>query len=66
VRQNKKMMINLSTNVKYTNFWAMFYIMIADIWRVVLKGENKDYIHASFANVRAINYYVVSSLHLVC
>jgi len=26
---------------------------VADIWRVVLKGESKDYIHASFANVRA-------------
>ena len=62
----QKMMINLSTYVNYTNFWAMFYIMIADIWRVVLKGESKDYIHASFANVRAINYFVVSSLHLVC
>ena len=26
---------------------------VADIWRVVLKGEIKDYIHASFAHVRA-------------
>ena len=26
---------------------------VADIWRVVLMGENKDYINASFAHVRA-------------
>jgi len=37
-----------------TNF-VLFLYLIADIWRVVLKGESKDYIHASFANVRAIN-----------
>jgi len=43
----------------------IFYLLylIADIWRVVLKGESKDYIHASFANVRAINYLLVNSLH---
>ena len=27
---------------------------IADKWRVTLKGETNDYIHASFANVRLI------------
>ena len=26
----------------------------ADLWKVVLKGESKDYIHASFANVRVL------------
>ena len=25
----------------------------ADVWRVPLKGESNDYIHASFAHVRA-------------
>jgi len=53
------MMINLSVYVNYSNPLNM----IAEIWRVVLKGESKDYIHASFAHVRAMNS-VVSILHL--
>ena len=28
------------------------FYTVAEKWRVVLKGESKDYIHASFANVR--------------
>ena len=36
------------------NHLCLFLNMtVADIWRVVLKGETKDYIHASFAHVRA-------------
>ena len=31
-----------------------FKCTIADKWRVTLKGETNDYIHASFANVRLI------------
>ena len=31
---------------------VMFTHATADLWKVVLKGESKDYIHASFANVR--------------
>ena len=30
----------------------MYFCTIAENWRVVLKGETKDYINASFANVR--------------
>ena len=30
----------------------MYFCTIAENWRVVLKGESKDYIHASFAHVR--------------
>ena len=54
------MVTNLSIYVNHIN---LLY-MIAEIWRVVLKGESKDYIHASFAHVRAMNSVVVSSLHL--
>jgi len=48
-----------------TNIFVLFLYLIADIWRVVLKGESKDYIHASFANVRAMNSLVANSLHWV-
>ena len=30
----------------------MYFCTTAENWRVTLKGEIKDYIHASFANVR--------------
>ena len=44
-------------------FLGYLLYLIADIWRVVLKGESKDYSHASFANVRAMNSVVANSLH---
>ena len=31
---------------------CLYMLHAADLWRVVMKGESKDYIHASFANVR--------------
>ena len=31
-----------------------YFCTIADLWRVLLMGETKDYIHANFANVRVL------------
>ena len=33
-------------------YFLLFLYYTAENWRVTLKGEIKDYIHASFANVR--------------
>ena len=31
-----------------------YFCTVADLWRVLLMGETKDYIHANFANVRVL------------
>ena len=38
--------------VENLEIYLCCFCTIADSWRVTLKGEIKDYIHASFANVR--------------
>ena len=38
--------------VENLEIYLCYFGTIAESWRVTLKGEIKDYIHASFANVR--------------
>ena len=43
------MNIYICTNIEY--IYYNYYYIIADRWRVSLKGEYPNYIHASFINV---------------
>ena len=43
----------MTESVDFENLLFVVFEHVADVWRVVLKGEIKDYIHASFAHVRA-------------
>ena len=38
--------------IAYVQFHFHYFSLIADRWRVPLKGESPDYIHASFVNVQ--------------
>ena len=43
---------NYGSGYAFVENLEMHFCTTAESWRVVLKGESKDYIHASFANVR--------------
>ena len=47
-----RMLVRISLCMPDTSAIHCYFYTVAEKWRVVLKGESTDYIHASFANVR--------------
>ena len=45
--------------VKSDHYFLEFFVLIADKWRVRLRGRNpdQDYIHASYAHVCYLNFF---------
>jgi len=61
----------LPCETKYDNKFSrclkiILFCNVADIWRVVLKGESKDYIHTSFVNVTDMyNWYLRAGGYMI-
>ena len=50
--------------VAFLLIFIVFLFFLAEKWRVLLRGESPDYIHATFIHVR--HAHVLNSLFVLC